>query len=279
MGYQVKWVEDNLGVTRKALRCFEEVGLMPKNKNRRYRDYDEEDINRIWGIRLLQGIGYTLKEIAFMIEKEDFDFEHSLAEKIVELEKEKSKIEKHLGYAKAIKLTGRMPTRPKEMGKITCEEFNNKSLNEWNVNNDPRINEYLQLVEELSTKTPEELEETELGKMVKLLENFSEREMRIYMTEKIFLDLLIEKKRLGSKNEEIQLIVKFLYENHISAIEDLKNLTRQQFSRIYSTYFKYGDIAKQHIKEYGQENCDFIADAIALFGGFEKYEEIEDKGL
>lgn len=27
MGYKVKWVEDNLGVTRKALRGFEEAGL------------------------------------------------------------------------------------------------------------------------------------------------------------------------------------------------------------------------------------------------------------
>lgn len=30
-GYKVKWVEDNLGVTRKALRGFEKAGLMPKN--------------------------------------------------------------------------------------------------------------------------------------------------------------------------------------------------------------------------------------------------------
>ena len=39
MGYKVKWVEDNLGVTRKALRGFEEAGLMPENTGRQYRDY------------------------------------------------------------------------------------------------------------------------------------------------------------------------------------------------------------------------------------------------
>ena len=63
MGYKVKWVEDNLGVTRKALRGFEEAGLMPKNIGRQYRDYDEDDIDRIWTIRVLQGMGYKLKEI------------------------------------------------------------------------------------------------------------------------------------------------------------------------------------------------------------------------
>lgn len=36
LGYKVKWVEDNLGVTRKALRVFEKAGLMPENKGGQY---------------------------------------------------------------------------------------------------------------------------------------------------------------------------------------------------------------------------------------------------
>ena len=47
MGYQVKWVTENLGVTRKALRVFEDHGLMPK-PNGEKRDYTDEDIQRIW---------------------------------------------------------------------------------------------------------------------------------------------------------------------------------------------------------------------------------------
>ena len=66
MGYSVKWVEENLGVTRKALRGFEQIGLMPKNKDRKARDYDDGDLDRIWSIRVLQGMGYTLKEIVEM---------------------------------------------------------------------------------------------------------------------------------------------------------------------------------------------------------------------
>ena len=62
MGYKVKWVEDNLGVSHKALRNFEKLGLMPANGGG-YRDYSDEDIERIWKIRLLQEIGYSLKEI------------------------------------------------------------------------------------------------------------------------------------------------------------------------------------------------------------------------
>ena len=77
MGYQVKWVEEHLGVTRKALRIYEEKGLMPKNEGGQYRRYDEDDIDRIWAIKVLQGMGYTLNEIVDVVSvasSENFDF-------------------------------------------------------------------------------------------------------------------------------------------------------------------------------------------------------------
>lgn len=77
MGYKVKWVEENLGVSRKALRNFEAKGLMPKNDGG-YRDYSDVDIDRIWTIRILQGMGYTLTEIVNMTNDETFDFDSSI---------------------------------------------------------------------------------------------------------------------------------------------------------------------------------------------------------
>lgn len=86
MGYKVKWVEDNLGVTRKALRGFEKAGLMPENKDGQYRDYDDDDIDRIWTIRVLQGMGYKINEIVEMVNDEEFDFYNSICKKVEELE-------------------------------------------------------------------------------------------------------------------------------------------------------------------------------------------------
>ena len=91
MGYKVKWVEDNLGISRKALRGFEKAGLMPENKGSQYRDYDDDDIDRIWAIRVLQGIGYSIKEIVTLVNDDDFDFDSSLSKKIADLEEEKKK--------------------------------------------------------------------------------------------------------------------------------------------------------------------------------------------
>ena len=48
MGYSVKWVADNLGITRDMLRYYEKEKLLPANENRHYRNYSDEDIERIW---------------------------------------------------------------------------------------------------------------------------------------------------------------------------------------------------------------------------------------
>lgn len=153
MGYKVKWVEDHIGVSRKALRGFEKEGLMPENINKQHREYDDDDIDRIWAIRVMQGMGYTVKEIA---KDETFDFESSLGIKINELEGKKKKVERHIGYAKTIKLTGRFPARPKKMGEIKFEEFQEKALEGWNIIDDPQATEYQKVVETLLSKEPDE---------------------------------------------------------------------------------------------------------------------------
>ena len=88
MKYTVNWVQKNLGVTRKTLRNYEEKGLMDKttfqNPDNKYREYSDQDIEKIWLYRLLQGVGYSLDEIVEMTQNTDFDFQASLSEKIID---------------------------------------------------------------------------------------------------------------------------------------------------------------------------------------------------
>ncbi len=275
MGYKVKWVEENLGVTRKALRNFEKHGLMPANEGGGYRDYSDEDIERIWAIRLFQGMGYTLKELVKLSESDDFDFDASLEKKIQELENEKAKIERHLGYAQHIKLTGRFPSRPKNMGTITFEEFQEKSLNQWNVNSDPKAKKY-QEIADLILNTPEdELKDTDIGRLFEFLIELQEQmsDMDSLFIEKVIPNEIIKRIENGPEDEEVQLLVKMMYENRISSISDM---AKSQFVRFESSSYISGDIARMHEKEYGKDGCRFIADAIAVFGGYSCYDEVED---
>lgn len=275
MGYKVKWVEENLGVSRKALRNFEKHGLMPANEGGAYRDYSDEDIERIWAIRLFQGMGYTLKELVKLSESDDFDFDATLEKKIQELENEKAKIERHLGYAQHIKLTGRFPSRPKNMGTITFEEFQEKSLNQWNVNSDPEAKKY-QEIADLILNTPEdELKDTDIGRLFEFLIELQEQmsDMDSLFIEKVIPNEIIKRIENGPEDEEVQLLVKMMYENRISSIPDM---AKSQFVRFESSSYISGDIARMHEKEYGKDGCRFIADAIAVFGGYSCYDEVED---
>ena len=275
MGYKVKWVEENLGVTSKALRNFEKHGLMPANEGGGYRDYSDEDIERIWAIRLFQGMGYTLKELVKLSESDDFDFDASFEKKIQELENEKAKIERHLGYAQHIKLTGRFPSRPKNMGTITFEEFQEKSLNQWNVNSDPKAKKY-QEIADLILNTPEdELKDTDIGRLFEFLIELQEQmsDMDSLFIEKVIPNEIIKRIENGPEDEEVQLLVKMMYENRISSISDM---AKSQFVRFESSSYISGDIARMHEKEYGKDGCRFIADAIAVFGGYSCYDEVED---
>ena len=138
---------------------------MPKN-NGGYRDYSDEDVDRIWTIRVLQGMGYTLTEIKKIANDEEFDFDSSIQIKVKELEEKKEKINRHLGYAKTIKATGRFPSRPKVMGSVKFDEFYEKSLNEWNINNSEEDKFFQEVADKYLNFSPEDFNKSDLGKIL-----------------------------------------------------------------------------------------------------------------
>jgi hypothetical protein len=278
----VKWVEDNLGISRKALRGFEEVGLMPKNTGHRYRDYDEDDIDRIWKIRVFQGMGFTLKEIASMVNDEKFSFDDLIGQKIEELEKEKLKVEMHLGYAKTIKLTGRFPLRPRKMGEMKFEKFQQDALERWNINDDPQEVEYAKLVDTILSKSVEEWEKSDLGRMISVLAMIKTMDTDLLIAEHVLPKAICKRKALGVNHPDIQLMVKLIYENE-NALYQSQNIegkmSIKQFSRFYSSSFLVGDIAKIKTSEYTEEDCEFIAEAVSVFGGYKNYDELLEDEL
>lgn len=281
MGYKVKWVENNLGITRKALRGFENAGLMPKNgackyESGKYRDYTEDDVDRLWAIRVMQGMGYTLKEIAQIISDETFDFDNSIALKITELEKEKSNIERHLGYAKMIKLTGRFPSRPAKMGEIKFDDFQQQAIEGWNIIDDPKALEYQKIAENYLSKTPEEFDQTDLGRMFTFLESISNMDTEEFLIEHMLPKAIINRINLGPGNCEVQLMVKMIYENHIKLCGE-SGISKKDFSRFYSSSYLCGDIAKLKANTLTEKEKLFIADAVAIFGGYKNYDELLEK--
>ena len=277
MKYRLKWLEENLGITRSAIRYYEEKGLLPRSGCEQYREYSEEEVNGLWAIQILKGMGYSIDEIITMRDNPEFDFQESIGEKIREMEAVVQEKVKHINYAKTIKLFGRFPSRPKEMGSITADEFCQKALNEWNIQEDDSMMKCQELADLVLKSTDEELEDSELGKLLGIL---NEMDLQSLVTEDIrtvemLLHQVAKRKDLGYRHQEVQLLIKMIYEEWGHIVEqEVGEITPQQFARYYGTSFIAGDVRQINEMKYGEQECDFIADAIAFFGGYTDKEDM-----
>ena len=72
--YSIEQVADKTGLTKRTLRYYEEVGLLPPTGRTEgnYRRYSDEDVRRLERIKKLRDLlGFTLAEIRETLESED----------------------------------------------------------------------------------------------------------------------------------------------------------------------------------------------------------------
>lgn len=278
VGYKVKWVEDHLGISRKALRNYERLGLMPPNKGGGYRDYSDEDIDRIWSIKILQGVGYTLSEISKLMDNPDADFYASISEKVVELEQKRDDITNFIEFAKTIKLTGRVPTT-KEVGSISYSEFMEYSRENWNFYIEPKAATYLDAMELLQETKDRELTEDDIDRLEALADLMGDyQEMQHTCMINAFYQILARMQSLRFDSEAVQAVVEqlfcFLSESD-TAKEIGEKYTPVFFAKYTAPFFLEGsDIGEINIATYGIEGAEFIAKAIAFFGGFNSLDDL-----
>lgn len=281
MGYQVKWVEEHLGITRNSIRKYEEKGLMPKN-NGLYREYDDEDIQRLWAIKVFLGIGLKLDEIKTMVE-EDLDFISIVKDKIKDLEMKLTDTNRSLGYAKQIAYSGRFPLFPKELGNMTFKEFQENALQNFNLNNMPIINDNIDFYNKIISEDFDinNLKDDEIGCLFKMILDFSkilndEKYKKGFLIEQYELEI-IKRMSNGIESIEVQTLVSLIYDAILEIYDE--QITKEQFGRIHGSQYLYGLVAEQTIKKYGLKECQFIAVAFAVFAGYKNNEDIENSIL
>lgn len=146
------------------------------------------------------------------------------------------------------------------------------------VNSDPEIKKYKALAD-LILNTPEDkLEDTDVGRLFSFLMDLQKQISNLdsFFIEKVIPQEIIKRKEKEAADAEVQLLIKMLYENRINSVPGLTELTRSQFVKLESSSYISGDVARMHEQDYGKDGCMFIADAIAVFGGYSCYDEVED---
>lgn len=284
MKYTVKWLEDNLGITRKALRNYEAKGLLSseasRNPSNNYREYDEEDIDRIWSIKILQGVGYSLSEIRELIDNPEADFYKSISEKVVELERKRDDITRSIEFAKTIKLTGRAPNT-KEVGSVKYSEFMEYSRENWNFYTEPDAASYLEAMESIQEAKNRDLTEQDIEKLealADLMDDFQEMQRTCMIN--AFYQIIASMQSLSHDNEAVQAVVKqlFLFLSESETAKEIgEKYTPVFFAKYTAPFFLEGsDIGEINIVNHGKEGAEFIARAIAYFGGFNTLDELLD---
>ena len=271
MGYSVKWMTEKLGVTRDMLRYYEKENLLKRNPNGGYRDYDNEEVEQIWSIKLLIGIGFSAKEIYAMMNDPNFDFYEAITAKVVELEKKQKEATTYLEVAKSIKFLGRVPT-VSELGSVRFEDFMAYVRKNWNFYSDPQAAPYLKLADTFMESKPTEWSSEQLDRVLELVEQIDLEDMQHTLMLSGYYQLIADMKEYGYMDEIVQRVIRLLHEYLMKHNENPEldgEITPQFLAKYMAPVFINGGTAAMYERNYGKDGCMFIAQAIAYYGGYD----------
>ncbi len=273
MGYSVKWVDEHLGITRDMLRYYEKEKLLPvaetRNPTNKYRDYSEEDIERIWGIKLLIGIGFSAKEIREFGSNPDFSFYEVMTGKVEQLEKRRDEILTYLGFAKTIQMTGRVPNTTR-VESMKFDDFIEHSRQNWNAFNDTQGRRFMDAADTILDKHSEEWDASDVKRIMDIYGDIDPEERVYIQTIGGYYRVIVDMKPLGYSCDTVQTVVKYLYEYMLTYIEPefKEKFTPLYFADRQVSSFIDSGFAAMNERNYGKDGCLFIAQAIATFGGY-----------
>jgi len=277
MGYSVKWIEKNLGITRDMIRYYEKENLISAKGSRnvnQYRDYSEEEIERIWAIKLLIRIGFSAKEIYALMHDSNFDFDTAIAQKVATLQAKHDEDVICLEFAKTIKMTGLIPT-PSTLGCIKFDDFLSYARRTWNYYDDPQIAPFMKTVDTLVSKKSQEWTLDDVEHLVRRVEEIDIETLVHASTFRGYVHLIADMQEFSYDADIVQRVVHLLY-NHFVKYNIGPELEGQVSAKVFgksvAPTFLVGDIASMYEQCFGKEGCLFIAQAIAYYGGY----DIED---
>ena len=276
MKYKVKWIEDNLKISRKTLIGYEKDKLIPPNPKGQVREYDQEDIERIWAIKVLQWVGFSKKELREAIESQNADPYSAIALKIEELEDKRQELTRHIKLARKIKRTGIIPS-VKTIGSIGFKEFSDAAM-EYGEQELIITDDMLKLFEdcEPAEENCDDFPDDEAGAnddrwvmLENLLQQVNENVAMAQIS--TCFDILVHLKSLGKDNEAIRIVTDQLFQY---MQEQSGNNEQDIAAKIVWLFLEKSDASIELERKYGKEGCVYVAEVSARRGGFKSIEDV-----
>lgn len=189
--------------------------------------------------------------------------------KVDQLENRYNEILSYLGFAKTIKMTGRIPNT-KQLGKMKFDDFIKYARENWNALNGSHDQKYMALVDSIIDKPAEEWDNTDLQRLMDFYGNIEPEQLLYVQTIAGYYRVIVDMMPLGYTHEVVQSVVNCLYEYMLKGIEPQN---REKFTRLYFTdhtisSFIESGFAEMNERNYGKDGCLFIANALAHYGGY-----------
>ena len=104
----VKEMSEFSGVSARTLRYYDQIGLLKPDKTSEagYRYYEDSQTERLQWIVLYRELGFSLKQIAELLEADDDTRNVILRKQIADMEEKRKKLDNRLLIARGIELIG-----------------------------------------------------------------------------------------------------------------------------------------------------------------------------
>ena len=129
----VQQVSNMTGVSVRTLHYYDQIGLLQPAKvlKNGYREYQEEQLERLQQILLFRELEFPLKEIKEILESKDFDRSKALEQQIQLLTLKKEHLENLIVFARGIKVIGVKTMNFKAFDKSKIDEYAKQAKEQW----------------------------------------------------------------------------------------------------------------------------------------------------
>ena len=155
------------GVSVRTLHHYDALGLLKPAMvtESGYRLYDEEAIARLHSILLFRELEFSLKEIARILDSEDFDKMEALRDQIRLLEMKRDHLDKLIDHARSVEKTGGIHMSFKAFDKSKMDAYAAQAKEKWGKT---------QAYQEFEEKTKGQTQEQQLSDGDRLMDIFRE---------------------------------------------------------------------------------------------------------
>ena len=123
----VKQIAKQTGVSVRTLHHYDAIGLLNPTEvtEAGYRLYDADALERLYLIIVYRELGFSLKQIAGILDAPDFDRNRALEEQIVLLEQKREQLQNRITFARGLQLTG--------VKNMNFKDFDHKKLDDYSA--------------------------------------------------------------------------------------------------------------------------------------------------